>query len=126
MERQEKRSQEAKNSTPAQTAAEATRQILIKKRLSSKVNYDVLDKLFEEPASPENPKKIRTDSHDEKGHASKETNKFDEQVPEDEYADEGDGGDAEMYENAMFDENMDETYDYDDYDDYGNSGCDRF
>ncbi|XP_027158860.1 transcription factor IIIB 60 kDa subunit-like isoform X2 [Coffea eugenioides] len=39
---------ESKNAGPAPTAAEATRQMLMKKGLSSKINYDVLEKLFDE------------------------------------------------------------------------------
>lgn len=46
--KQRKRAEEAKNKVPAQSAAEATRQMLTKKKLSSKVNYDVLEKLFED------------------------------------------------------------------------------
>ncbi|XVF06685.1 hypothetical protein REPUB_Repub06bG0071500 [Reevesia pubescens] len=49
-ERQQKRAVEAKNVAPAQTAAEATRFMLPKKRLSSKINYDALEKLFHDPA----------------------------------------------------------------------------
>ncbi|CAA3028212.1 transcription factor IIIB 70 kDa subunit-like isoform X1, partial [Olea europaea subsp. europaea] len=60
-ERQQKRAAELKNSVPAQTAAEATRQMLTKKRLSSKINYDVLDKLFDESVISEDAKKSRTD-----------------------------------------------------------------
>ncbi|PHT95300.1 hypothetical protein T459_03182 [Capsicum annuum] len=57
-ERQQKRAAELKISGPAQTAAEATKQMLAKKRLSSKINYDVLEKLFDD-SEPENPKKAR-------------------------------------------------------------------
>lgn len=46
--KQRKRAEESKNKVPAQSAAEATRQMLTKKKLSSKVNYDVLEKLFED------------------------------------------------------------------------------
>ncbi|KAF7143749.1 hypothetical protein RHSIM_Rhsim05G0035300 [Rhododendron simsii] len=45
-ERRKKRASE--NGNPAQTAAEATRQMLTRKGLSSKINYDVLDKLFDD------------------------------------------------------------------------------
>uniref|UniRef100_A0A2P2M7L6 Uncharacterized protein MANES_08G152300 n=1 Tax=Rhizophora mucronata TaxID=61149 RepID=A0A2P2M7L6_RHIMU len=47
-EKQQKRAAEARNATPAQSASEAARRMLTKKRLSSKINYDVLEKLFEE------------------------------------------------------------------------------
>ncbi|XP_009601941.1 transcription factor IIIB 60 kDa subunit-like isoform X1 [Nicotiana tomentosiformis] len=58
-EKQQKRAAELKNSGPAQTAAEATKQMLTRKRLSSKINYDVLEKLFDESAKLENTKKSR-------------------------------------------------------------------
>ncbi|KAH7852523.1 hypothetical protein Vadar_025926 [Vaccinium darrowii] len=57
--RQKKRALEIGN--PAQTAAEATRQVLEKKGLSSKINYDVLDKLFDEQPIPD-AKRTRTES----------------------------------------------------------------
>ncbi|XP_073285098.1 transcription factor IIIB 60 kDa subunit isoform X2 [Primulina huaijiensis] len=60
-ERQQKRAADIKSSGPPQTAAEATRQMLDRKRLSSKINYDVLDKLFEEPEILENSKKNRVE-----------------------------------------------------------------
>ncbi|XP_061356758.1 uncharacterized protein LOC133301158 isoform X2 [Gastrolobium bilobum] len=50
MEMKQRRAREAKNSGPAQSAAEATLQMLRTKRLSSKVNYDRLAKLFDEPS----------------------------------------------------------------------------
>ncbi|XP_027068620.1 transcription factor IIIB 60 kDa subunit isoform X2 [Coffea arabica] len=59
-ERQQKRAAELRNLGPAQTAAEATRQMLTRKRLSSKINYDVLDKLFEESVVPDNSKRTRS------------------------------------------------------------------
>ncbi|KAK4738486.1 hypothetical protein R3W88_002183 [Solanum pinnatisectum] len=67
-EKQQKRAAELKNTGPAQSAAEATKQMLAKKRLSNKINYDVLEKLFDDSA-PENPKKARTayDSTDDYG-----------------------------------------------------------
>ncbi|XP_063938577.1 uncharacterized protein LOC135148223 isoform X3 [Daucus carota subsp. sativus] len=45
-ERRQKRAAEAKNAAPPRTAAEATRQMLAKKKLDSKINYDVLDELL--------------------------------------------------------------------------------
>ncbi|PKI70044.1 hypothetical protein CRG98_009507 [Punica granatum] len=62
-EKKQIRAAEEKNATPAQAAAEATRQMLIKKRLSSKINYDVLDKLFDETGAPESTKKQKTESN---------------------------------------------------------------
>ncbi|KAK3446454.1 hypothetical protein EUGRSUZ_A02144 [Eucalyptus grandis] len=127
-EKQQKRAAEAKKSTPAQTAAEAARQMLIKKRLSSKINYDVLEKLFNEPANPENPKKRRTElesnNDDNTPHVSSkeveaeviETNDDvgldDEQEDDDTKGVDGDlhyGNEEEMYD---YDEG---NYDYDGY-----------
>ncbi|OMO88771.1 Transcription factor TFIIB [Corchorus olitorius] len=64
-ERQQKRAAELKSSGPPQTAAEATRQMLTKKRLSSKINYDALAKLFDESAAAEKPKKQKNEPHSE-------------------------------------------------------------
>ncbi|XP_058087602.1 transcription factor IIIB 60 kDa subunit isoform X2 [Magnolia sinica] len=61
-EKKQKRAEEAKNSKPAQTAAEAARNMLTKKRLSSKINFDVLDKLFDDSTNAENAKKQRVES----------------------------------------------------------------
>ncbi|CAK9135417.1 unnamed protein product [Ilex paraguariensis] len=109
-ERQQRRAAEASNSSPPQTAAEATRQMLTKKRLMSKVNYDVLEKLFDESAAPENAKKIRTksDSYNDGNvpHSSKEDTEL--KGP---YEDSGVTGAA--YINDMCLDNM-EGYDYDD------------
>ncbi|KZV27395.1 transcription factor IIIB 60 kDa subunit [Dorcoceras hygrometricum] len=60
-ERQQKRAADIKSSGPPQTAAEAARQMLDRKRLSSKINYDVLDKLFDEPGVSDNSKKTRVE-----------------------------------------------------------------
>ncbi|KAI9388274.1 hypothetical protein POPTR_009G039100v4 [Populus trichocarpa] len=45
---QQKRASEARNLAPAKSAAEAVHRMLTKKRLGSKINYDVLEKLFED------------------------------------------------------------------------------
>ncbi|KAJ9693687.1 hypothetical protein PVL29_009578 [Vitis rotundifolia] len=119
-ERQQKRAAEAKNTVPAQTAAEATRQMLTKKRLSSKINYDVLEKLFDDSVPSENPKKIRTESQTENNdHKAPISNKKlepeeDDLAPEDEFGYEGDTGG--LYGNDLYGEG----YDYDD--DYGDDG----
>ncbi|WOH11334.1 hypothetical protein DCAR_0831031 [Daucus carota subsp. sativus] len=55
-ERRQKSAAEAKNAAPPRTAAEATRQMLAKKKLDSKINYDVLDELFNDSVSPDNKK----------------------------------------------------------------------
>ncbi|KAG8367748.1 hypothetical protein BUALT_Bualt16G0105100 [Buddleja alternifolia] len=61
-EKQQKRAADLKNFGPAQSAAEATKQMLDRKRLSSKIRYDVLEKLFDESEVPENTKKSRKES----------------------------------------------------------------
>ncbi|XP_068634840.1 transcription factor IIIB 60 kDa subunit isoform X2 [Aristolochia californica] len=76
-ERQRKRAEEAKNAAPAQTAAEAARKMLTKKKLSSKVNLDVLEKLFDDDTTnSEKTKKQRIDSTD----ISKEYNTGDKEL----------------------------------------------
>ncbi|XP_056158273.1 uncharacterized protein LOC115674658 isoform X2 [Syzygium oleosum] len=126
-ERQQKRAAEAKTSTPAQTAAEAARQMLIKKRLSSKINYDVLEKLFDEPVIPENPKKRRTEldtNNDDKMPSSKEveaedveTNVDDVGLDDEQEDDDTKGADGDLYYG-----NEEEMYGYDD----GNYDYDGF
>ncbi|CAN4111900.1 unnamed protein product [Withania somnifera] len=109
-EKQQKRAAELKNFGPAQTATEATKQMLTKKRLSSKINYDVLEKLFDEPA-PDNPKKARIadDSTDDNGVKS---DKIDPEA--DESYEEAFGEDVHYYEDVGgYD--YDQHYDYDDY-----------
>ncbi|KAK2989634.1 hypothetical protein RJ640_019353 [Escallonia rubra] len=122
-ERQQKRAADARNLAPAQTAVEATRQMLDKKRLSSKINYDVLDKLFDESqVAPENPKKSRTDSSvllDGKVGLESEDKPKDEKLgSDDEFEDAGDiaGG----YAGEVYDENVEEGYEYGE--DYGFDG----
>lgn len=109
-EKKQQRATELKNSGPAQTAAEATKQMLTKKRLSSKINYDVLEKLFDESA-PENTKKTRTayDSTDGKGVKS---DKIDPEV--DETYEEAFGEDVQ-YDEGVGGYGYDQHYDYDDY-----------
>ncbi|CAL9220148.1 unnamed protein product, partial [Arabidopsis halleri] len=46
-EKQQKKAEEAKNAAPPATAMEAVRRTLEKKRLSSVINYDVLEELFD-------------------------------------------------------------------------------
>ncbi|XP_019428709.1 PREDICTED: transcription factor IIIB 90 kDa subunit-like isoform X2 [Lupinus angustifolius] len=106
-ETRQKRAQEAKNLGPAQSAVEATRQMLRTKRLSSKVNYDRLQNLFDEREAPENPKKVRfdlpSDNHDKMESKVEEKLKDDEPVLADETEDGDIDGDYE---------NVDETYGY--------------
>ncbi|KAJ1404180.1 hypothetical protein SESBI_26777 [Sesbania bispinosa] len=117
-EMKQRRAQEAKSLGPPQSAVEATRQMLRTKRLSSKVNYDRLEKLFDEPVAPENPKKVRfelpSDNHDNFESKVEDKIKDDEVGSVDEFEDGGMDGE---YENTSYQENADETYDYE-YDGY--------
>ncbi|KAL9431370.1 hypothetical protein AB3S75_026535 [Citrus x aurantiifolia] len=119
-EKQQKRAAEAKNSGPAQTALEATRRMLTKKRLSSKINYDVLEKLFDDSVTSENPKKKRTDSHsdydDKFPNNGKKEHESEDLGPEGDFDANGDVGEA--YENELDYGNVDEAYDFDDGYDY--------
>ncbi|KAE9619829.1 putative transcription factor TFIIB, brf1, TBP-binding domain-containing protein [Lupinus albus] len=106
-ETRQKRAQELKNLGPAQSAVEATRQMLRTKRLSSKVNYDRLQNLFDEREAPENPKKVRFDLPSD--NPDKLESKIEEKLKDDEpgLPDETDDGDIDGdYEN------VDETYSY--------------
>ncbi|KAJ4977818.1 hypothetical protein NE237_008598 [Protea cynaroides] len=129
-ERKQKRAAN-KSGTPAQTAAEATREMLTKKRLSSKINYEVLDKLFDDSTVPENSKKKRVESDpDNDAYGPKISKETGEKEPvsdvvdnnddftEDDY-EEGDGGLA--YGDGLYYGNEESGYGYDDgyaYDDY--------
>ncbi|KAL7134345.1 hypothetical protein ABFS83_11G020700 [Erythranthe nasuta] len=63
-ERQQKRAADAKNAGPAKSAAEAAKQMLDKKRLSSKIRYDELEKIFAdtEEENTENTKKTQVET----------------------------------------------------------------
>ncbi|KAJ0093101.1 hypothetical protein Patl1_26754 [Pistacia atlantica] len=121
-EKQQKRAAEAKNTAPAQTALEATRQMLNKKRLSSKINYEVLEKLFEDSEDTNNTKKSRTESHSDnddklanngkKEHEWDDTLKNGELDGEDDYNDEQDA--EGMFHNELDYENPDDTFDLED------------
>ncbi|KAG9452046.1 hypothetical protein H6P81_004950 [Aristolochia fimbriata] len=121
-ERQRKRAEEAKNAAPAQTAAEAARNMLTKKKLSSKVNLDVLEKLFDdETTNSEKTKKQRIDSADI-GKQYKESDKeLEPEAAEDNYdgAEEEYGEDATVvdYGDYAYNEDPEDTgYGYEDYD----------
>ncbi|CAL0299210.1 unnamed protein product [Lupinus luteus] len=102
-----RRAQEAKSSSLAQSAVEATRQCPSTKRLSSKINYDRLRNLFDEPAAPENAKKLRielpSDNHDNLESKLEDKLKDDEPGSTDEIEDGDIDGDNEI---------ADETYGY--------------
>ncbi|XP_004489648.1 transcription factor IIIB 60 kDa subunit-like isoform X2 [Cicer arietinum] len=122
-EMKQRRAQEAKSLGPAQSAAEATRRMLTAKRLSSKLNFDRLDKLFAEPAAPENLKKARVQlpsDNDDNLELKSEAKRMeeDELGLVDKFAD----GDMDgEYDNTSYPENAYETYDYED-DGYGYDG----
>ncbi|KAI3988121.1 hypothetical protein MKX01_011910, partial [Papaver californicum] len=120
-ERQQKRAADAKNMAPAQTAAEATRQMLTKKRLSSKINYDVLDKLFDDSTTAEAIKKKRTESDKSDTPAKVDLKGKEEEEPEsdlvnEDYEEDGNGdyyGDeASYYGNGESGYGNDEDYGY--------------
>nr|GLL19605.1 transcription factor IIIB 60 kDa subunit-like isoform X4 [Ipomoea trifida] len=104
-EKQQRRAAELRNSGPAKTAAEATQQMLSRKR-NSIVNRDVLDSLFDESPLP-NPKKSRNDSDANEGGNPKD-NKLDP-VTEDGGEDWMGGGE---YDNDV-NYTEQEAYDYD-------------
>lgn len=97
-EKRKQRAEEERRLGPAQSAVEATSRMLKTKRLSSKVNLDRLDKLFDKPAAPENPKKVRFETKEDE---LEPVNEF--PADEDMYAE---------YDDTMYPENNYETYDY--------------
>lgn len=105
--RRQKRAEEAKNSTPARTPLEATRQMLKRKTFSSRVNYEALESLY--TADQENGKKQRVES--DTGDADGLPNNIKEKV---------NPGTAENDDEAgtLEDGNLADVADYDDY--YGN------
>ncbi|GMJ11287.1 hypothetical protein like AT3G09360 [Hibiscus trionum] len=107
-ERQQKRAAEEKKAGPPKTAAEATRRVLVKKGLSSKINYDALEKLFDDPEATEKPKKQRLESNsDEDDEKASKIGKADD------YDDGGDEEDNMEFDGQVYD--YDDDYDYDGY-----------
>ncbi|XP_047324774.1 transcription factor IIIB 60 kDa subunit-like [Impatiens glandulifera] len=90
---------------PPQSAVEATKQMLTKKRLSSKINYDALDKLFDEPVYDDKPKRSRNDTGYENNESKEDA--FEEKDIEEE------GGIAYENDEQGFEGNVD-FYDDDD------------
>ncbi|KAK4591016.1 hypothetical protein RGQ29_021269 [Quercus rubra] len=68
--RKERKRTQDSNANPAQTAAEAAHQMLIKKRLSSKINYDVLETLFTNDPPSDSNKKAKASNDDGDGDAT--------------------------------------------------------
>ncbi|KAK2397198.1 Cyclin/Brf1 TBP-binding protein [Trifolium repens] len=112
----QKRAQEAKSLGPAQSAVEATSRMLKTKRLSSKVNSDVLEKLFHKPEVQENHKKARFDSPSDNDDnlESKSTHKVkdNELEPADEFVDNVDM--VGEYGDILYPDDGYEPYDYED------------
>ncbi|XP_058786824.1 uncharacterized protein LOC131661332 isoform X2 [Vicia villosa] len=121
-EMRQKRALEAKSLGPAKSAVEATSRMLKTKKLSSKVNYDSLKKLFDEPASPQNQKKVRfelpsKDDDDNLELKSDHKTKNDDYELADEYVEDDMNGE---YNDTLYPVNdYDETY-------YGEDGYDGF
>ncbi|EXC18103.1 Transcription factor IIIB 90 kDa subunit [Morus notabilis] len=63
--RKERRQKQDPNAPPAQTAAEAARQMLSKKRFSSKINYEALEKCFSGDVGPNKKAKVSGQDDDE-------------------------------------------------------------
>ncbi|BFG15640.1 hypothetical protein CerSpe_019140 [Prunus speciosa] len=119
-ERQLARAAEARNDTEAQTAAEAVHQMLTKKRLSSKINFDALEDMFQTAEAPDNSKKKKETHPDiDAGMQHEEEGLEFDAYKNDECED--DGNEGTVGYNILDPENVDEQYDYEDYgygDDY--------
>ncbi|BBG93518.1 Cyclin/Brf1-like TBP-binding protein [Prunus dulcis] len=117
-ERQLARAAEARNDTEAQTAAEAVHQMLTKKRLSSKINFDALEDMFQTAEAPDNSKKKKESHPDIDAVMQHEEGLEFDAYKNDENEDDGNEGTGY---NILDPENVDEQYDYEDYgygDDY--------
>ncbi|XP_050285670.1 uncharacterized protein LOC126725175 isoform X2 [Quercus robur] len=119
--RKERKRTQDSNANPAQTAAEATHQMLIKKRLSSKINYDVLETLFTNDPPSDSNKKAKASNDDgdgdatgqsdgEKEHDGDITDNYDE--PGQGFEDMEQEDDTGIYSNGLHYENGE---DFDDY-----------
>ncbi|GMY37379.1 transcription factor iiib 90 kda subunit [Fagus crenata] len=118
--RKERKRKQDLNANPAQTAAEAAHQMLIKKRLSSKINYDVLETLFSNDPPSDSNKKAKTANGDgdvtgqsdgEKEHNEHITDNYDELGEGYEDMDQEDA--IGPYGNGLLFENEEDVYDYD-------------
>ncbi|XP_062161216.1 uncharacterized protein LOC133868359 isoform X1 [Alnus glutinosa] len=118
--RKERKRKQDVNPNPAQTAAEAAHQMLIKKRLSSKINYDVLETLFADKPPSDSDKKLKPSNGDDnaKGKSDGEKERdgdiadnYDEL--EQGYEDMEQEDDMGTYGNVMHFENEEDVYGYD-------------
>ncbi|KAI5657094.1 hypothetical protein M9H77_25887 [Catharanthus roseus] len=129
--RRQKRAMESENSGRAPTAAEATHQMLTRKGLSSKINYEALEKLFDESPFP-SMKKSRTESREGHGEAGKEGSKGENEAETGNYYEQQENNDRykednsckHFYADELYNQNSEEMfYDCDDddhnfFDDY--------
>ncbi|GFP91095.1 transcription factor iiib 90 kDa subunit [Phtheirospermum japonicum] len=118
-EKQQKRAADLKNMGPAQTAHEATKQALDRKRLGSKIRLDALEKLFEESENPVDTKKSRTEAESDHDDKYPNNNKDDTEI-EDSHDDKyNENVEEEYVENVREinydDEFHEDTYFFDDY-----------
>ncbi|XP_023641413.1 transcription factor IIIB 60 kDa subunit isoform X2 [Capsella rubella] len=96
-EKQQKKAEEEKNAAPPATAMEAVRRTLVKKRLTTVINYDVLEELFDTSAGENLPKKSKTEAGMEKEKKEEKSNEPEIGENEDE-AEEGEEGYVESYD----------------------------
>ncbi|KAM5574869.1 transcription factor IIIB 70 kDa subunit-like [Rosa sericea] len=121
-ERQLARAEEERNFTPAQTAAEAAYRTLTKKRLSSKINFDVLEDMFETSETAGVSKKTRIDSQSDNDEEmpyleNQEFENNDDFGPETEYEEriEGTYNNSFDFDNVHEGHDNGEDYGYEDY-----------
>ncbi|KAG1331298.1 transcription factor IIIB 60 kDa subunit [Cocos nucifera] len=103
-ERKQKRAEEAKNSTPARTPLEATRQMLKRKTFSSRVNYEALESLYTPDQENGKKQKVESDTADADGHPDNIKEKVNSGTADD-------GDEAGAFEEGK----LAEEADYDDY-----------
>uniref|UniRef100_A0A7N2R4V1 Brf1 TBP-binding domain-containing protein n=1 Tax=Quercus lobata TaxID=97700 RepID=A0A7N2R4V1_QUELO len=119
--RKERKRKQDLNAKPAQTAAEAAHQMPIKKRLSSKINYDVLETLFANDPPSDSNKKAKASNGDgsdgEKEHDRDTTDNYEELGQGYEDMEQEDA--TRIYSNGLHYENEEDfdDYNYDNGDD---------
>ncbi|KAK4589921.1 hypothetical protein RGQ29_020482 [Quercus rubra] len=119
--RKERKRKQDLNANPAQTAAEAAHQMPIKKRLSSKINYDVLETLFANDPPSDSNRKAKASNGDgsdgEKEHDRDTTDNYEELGQGYEDMEQEDA--RRIYSNGLHYENKEDfdDYNYDNGDD---------
>lgn len=111
-EKRQKRAAELKSSGPAKTPFEATKQMLTRKRLCSKINYDQLEKLFDDSEILENPTKSQNVDDSTDHNESSIIDPEEDETHEESFVQYG--------EDMRYDEDVggydyDQHYDYDEY-----------